>query len=58
MKKSPLSKVITEKSRGGRYYGTEIEIWAGFGLIGSTEKKESGPIMINFSGAKKMIKDF
>ena len=21
------------------YYGTEIEMWAGFGLVGSTEKK-------------------
>ena len=39
--------------------GTEIEIWAGFGLVGNTEKKlgrlgatfESGFFM--FSGAKK-----
>ena len=30
------------------FYGTGIEIWAGFGPIGSTEKKGSGPIMSNF----------
>ena len=41
-------KVIIEKSRGGRFYGTGIEIWAGFGPIGSIEKKRSGPIMSNF----------
>ena len=28
-------------------YGTEIEIWAGFGPVGNTEKK-LGPIMSNF----------
>ena len=31
------------------FYGTEIEIWAGFGPFGSTEKK-FGPIMSNFRG--------
>ena len=31
-------------------YGTEIEIWAGFGLVGITEKKRFGPIMSNFLG--------
>ena len=45
----------------GDFYGTGIEIWAGFGPIGSTEKKgldqlsatfEGGFFM--FSGAKKM----
>ena len=46
------------------FYGTGIEIWAGFGLIGSTEKKGSRPIMSNFclwflfSGAKKKVKFF
>jgi hypothetical protein len=29
------------------FYGTEIEIWAGFGPVGNTEKK-IGPIMSNF----------
>ena len=29
----PTAKVIIEKSRGGRFYGTGIEIWAGFGLV-------------------------
>ena len=32
----------------GDCYGTGIEIRAGFGPIGSTEKKVSGPIMSNF----------
>ena len=31
------------------FYGTEIEIWAGFGPIGNTEKK-FGPILIIFWG--------
>ena len=31
------------------FFGTEIEIWAGFGPGGSTEKK-IGPIMSNFCG--------
>jgi hypothetical protein len=31
-------------------YETGIEIWAGFGPIGSTEKKEVGPIMSKFGG--------
>ena len=30
------------------FYGTGIEIWAGFGPIGSTEKNVSGQIMSNF----------
>ena len=34
----------------GEFYGTGIEIWTGFGPIGSTEKKESGPIKNNFLG--------
>ena len=35
------------KSHSEHFYGTEIEIWAGFGLVINTEKK-SGLIMINF----------
>jgi hypothetical protein len=31
------------------FYGTEIEIWAGFGPVGNTEKK-FGPILSNFWG--------
>ena len=31
----------------GGFYGTGIEIWAGFGLVGITEKK-IGMIMSNF----------
>ena len=34
-------------SHSEHFYGTEIEIWAGFGLVINTEKK-SGLIMINF----------
>ena len=34
----------------GDFYGAGIEIWAGFGPIGSTAKKGSGLIMSNFRG--------
>ena len=34
----------------GDFYGAGIEIWAGFGPIGSTAKKGSGLIMSNFLG--------
>ena len=34
----------------GDFYVTEIEIWAGFGPVGITEKKRFGPIMSNFLG--------
>ena len=33
----------------GDFYGTGIEIWPGFGLVGITEKK-IGPIMSKFLG--------
>ena len=33
------SKVIIHKSRCEHFYGTEIEIWAGFWPVGITEKK-------------------
>jgi hypothetical protein len=37
------------RSRAGRhFYGTENEIWAGFGPDGNTEKTIWGPIMNNF----------
>ena len=32
----------------GDFYGTGIEIWAGFGPVGITEKRRFGPIMSNF----------
>ena len=32
------------------FYGTEIEIFAGFGPVGNTEKKILGPIISNFVG--------
>ena len=35
----------------GDFYRTGIEIWAGFGLVGITEKKKRfGPITSNFLG--------
>ena len=47
------------------FYETGIEIWAGFGLIGSTEKKGLGQLWATFeggffmfSGATKMLKFF
>ena len=36
------------KSEVSNFYGTEIEIWAVFGPVGSTEK--NGPIISNFWG--------
>ena len=30
------------------FYGTGMKIWAGFGLVGITEKKRFGPIMSKF----------
>ena len=45
------------------FYGTTIGIWAGFGPIGSTEKKGLGQLRATFEGvffmflgAKKMLK--
>ena len=46
-------KVIIEKSRGGRFLWTGIEIWAGFGPVGNAEKKGHGQIMIQ--GQKKIF---
>ena len=37
-----IGKVIIEKSVVRDFYGTGIEIWAGFWPIGSTEKKDLG----------------
>ena len=41
------------KSHSEHFYGTEIEIWAGFGLVDNTEENE--PIMSNFSGSFNMF---
>ena len=47
----------------GDFYGTGIEIWAGFGTIGSTEKKNWAdyeqllrPVFSCFHGQKKFLK--
>jgi hypothetical protein len=54
MKKKKLSTSEQPKSLWishvvSNLYGTQIEIWAGFGAVDITEKK-FGPIMINFWG--------
>ena len=44
-----ISFLISQRSPAVRdFYGTGIEIWAGFGPNGSTETKGSGAIMRNF----------
>ena len=45
---SSQSHYICRSPTGRHFYGTENEIWAGFGPVGNTEKKW-GPIMSNFS---------
>ena len=47
----------------GDFYGTEIEIWAGFGPVGITEKKNwvhyeqlFRPVFSSFHGQKKIKK--
>ena len=42
------SKSLWRSHAVGDFYGTGIEIWAGFGPVGNTEKKKFGPIMSNF----------
>ena len=42
------AKLLQRSPVVGDFYGTGIEIWAGFELIGSTTKKGSGSIMSNF----------
>ena len=48
------AKVIIEKSRDGRFYRTGIEIWAGFGPVGSTEKR----VFSCFQGQNKILIHF
>ena len=43
------SKSLYRNRAGRHFYGTENEIWAGFGPVGNTEKK-FGLIMSNFWG--------
>ena len=42
-----VSKSLYISLAVSNFYETEIEIWAGFGSVGNTEKK-IGPIMSNF----------
>ena len=48
-KTSVQTKVIIYNCAVSNFYGEDIEIWAGFGPVGNTEK-EIGPIMSNFWG--------
>ena len=48
-------KVIIDPAVGD-FYGTGIEIWARFGLVGITEKKIFGPVMGQFLWSKKSNK--
>ena len=43
------TKSLLRSPAAGGFYGTGIEIWAGFGPVGIT-KKTFGPIMSNFWG--------
>ena len=50
---SPFSQHMQAKSlyrsrRGSHFYGKEYEIWVDFGPVGSTEKKNGGPIVSKF----------
>ena len=42
------AKSLHKRRAGRHFYGTENEIWAGFGPVGNTEKKRFGLIMSNF----------
>ena len=44
------AKSLDRSRAGSNFYGTEIEIWAGFGPVGNTEKRNwaDSPIMSNF----------
>ena len=37
-----LAKSLYRINAGRHFYGTENEIWAGFGLVGNTEDKIGG----------------
>ena len=43
--KMAVTKVIYRSRAGRHFYGTENEIWTGFGPIGLLKKKDWGPIM-------------
>ena len=43
------TKVIIHKFHGEQFFLEQIEIWAGFGTVGRTEKR-IGPIISNFGG--------
>ena len=43
-------RILEELCAVSNFYGTEIEIWAGFWPVDNTEKKKFGPIMRKFEG--------
>jgi hypothetical protein len=47
MAKFTLGTKVHISCAESHFYGTEIEIWAGFGLVGNTEKRIE-PIMSHF----------
>ena len=61
-KKWLLSKSLWKSPAIEDFYGTGIEIWAGFGPVGITEQKTFDQIMrnfwafIKFSWSKKILK--
>ena len=44
------SKSLYRSRAGSNFYGTEIEIWAGFKPVGNTEKKKLGRLWATFEG--------
>ena len=44
------AKSLYRSCAGRHFHGTENVIWAGFGPVGSVEKKSGRPIMSNFWG--------
>ena len=48
-------KSLYRNPTGRRFYGTENEIWAGFGPVGNTEKKVLGQLRATFEGSLFMF---
>ena len=44
------AKSLYRSHAGRHFYGTENEIWAGFGPVGNTEKKIGGQLWVTFEG--------
>ena len=55
MSQQVLPKSIYISCAVSNFYGTEIEIWAGFGPVGNTEKRIWGQLSANFEGGLFMF---